>query len=200
MHLRVQQSKRYGIIGLEWKVGVKKMDYLTIAVIAIAVAQALTILLSMGREREIRKLRELVYRQQLLVSEITGWLAREGFERTKPRQPEPVKEPSRKLTMQPCITADQIRQANEAISKMNKARVRIETEGDGWVMIPETPAISEPIADEIKALEIKEPKIRVPEPAITKVTKPAKTLKDLLATVQPHATEDETKRLTEANN
>jgi hypothetical protein len=173
------------------------MNSLVIAVIAIAVAQALTILL---REREIKKLRELVYRQQLLVGEITGWLEREGFERTKPRQPEPVKELSRKLTVRPCITADQIRQANEAISKMNKARVRIETEGDGWVMIPETPAISEPIADEIKALEIKEPKTRVPEPAITKVTKPAKTLKDLLATVEPHATEDETKRLTEATN
>ncbi|MGZ5874548.1 MAG: hypothetical protein ACXWKP_20805 [Bradyrhizobium sp.] len=176
------------------------MNSLIIAVIGIAVAQALTILLTIGREGEIKKLRELVYRQQLLVSEITGWLEREGFERTKPRMPNPVKELSPKLTVRPCITADQIRQANEAISKMNKARVRIETEGDGWVMIPEAPAISEPIADEIKAPDVKEPKIRVPEPAITKVTKPAKTLKDLLATVEPHATEDETKRLTEATN
>jgi len=51
------------------------MDNLTIAVIAIAVAQALTILLSIGRQREIRKLRELVDEQRLHIVKLSAWLA-----------------------------------------------------------------------------------------------------------------------------
>ena len=51
------------------------MDNLTIAVIAIAVAQALTILLTIGREREIKKLREQLTQQRLHIADLRAWLA-----------------------------------------------------------------------------------------------------------------------------
>jgi hypothetical protein len=50
------------------------MDILVIAVIAIAVAQALTILLTIGREREIKRLRGLVAEQRILIVEMRAWL------------------------------------------------------------------------------------------------------------------------------
>ena len=71
------------------------MNNLTIAVIAIAVAQALTILLTIGRDREIKKLRELVTQQGLLISEIKGWLLRERIELVQPRRMKPDREPTR---------------------------------------------------------------------------------------------------------
>jgi hypothetical protein len=66
------------------------MDNLTIAVIAIAVAQALTILLSIGREREIKKLRELVDEQRLHIVKLSAWLAGRN---AQPPQREPIREP-----------------------------------------------------------------------------------------------------------
>ena len=66
--------------------GEGQMNNLTIAVIAIAVAQALTILLTIGRDREIKKLRELVTQQRLCISEIKGWLLRDRIEPAQPRR------------------------------------------------------------------------------------------------------------------
>jgi hypothetical protein len=71
------------------------MDNLTIAVIAIAVAQALMILLSIGREREIKKLRELVNEQRLHIVKLSAWLA--GRNAAQPprikSEREPIREP-----------------------------------------------------------------------------------------------------------
>jgi len=47
---------------------------LTIAVMAIAVAQALTILLTIGREREIKKMRELITEQRIYIAEMRAWI------------------------------------------------------------------------------------------------------------------------------
>jgi len=69
------------------------MSNLAIAVIALAVAQALTILLTLGREREIRKLRERVTEQRILIGEIRGWLMRERIELTQARPIKPDHEP-----------------------------------------------------------------------------------------------------------
>jgi hypothetical protein len=69
------------------------MSNLAIAVIALAVAQALTILLTLGREREIRKLRERVTEQRMLIGEIRGWLMRERIELTQARPIKPDHEP-----------------------------------------------------------------------------------------------------------
>jgi hypothetical protein len=81
------------------------MDYLTIAVISIAVAQALTILLSVGREREIKKLRELVNEQRLHIVKLSAWLAGRNAAQL-PRiksEHEPIREPRAKAP-EPAIT------------------------------------------------------------------------------------------------
>ena len=147
------------------------MNSLTIAVITIAVAQALTILLTIGRDREIKKLRELVTQQRLFNSEIKGWLLRERIELAQPRRMKPDRNPTREAPeiKVPEITAPEI--------------------------VPEIKAPE--IVFGSKAPKIKAPEIKVPEQPIT--------LKDLLATVQPHTAEDETtedatKRLTNATN
>jgi hypothetical protein len=56
---------------------------ITLTVIAIAVAQVLTILLTIGRERDIKELREhvtelreLVDEQRVRIAEMRAWLAR----------------------------------------------------------------------------------------------------------------------------
>ena len=55
--------------------------------------QALTILLIIGREREMKKLRELVTQQWIFISEIKGWLMRERIEPAQPRRMKPDREP-----------------------------------------------------------------------------------------------------------
>jgi hypothetical protein len=71
------------------------MSNLAIAVIAIAVAQVLTILHAIGREREIKKLRELVNEQRLHIVKLSAWLA--GRNAAQPprikSEREPIREP-----------------------------------------------------------------------------------------------------------
>jgi hypothetical protein len=68
---------------------------ITVTVIAIAVAQALTILLTIGRERDIKELRELVDEQRARVVELRAWLA--GRNAAQPSriksEREPIREP-----------------------------------------------------------------------------------------------------------
>jgi hypothetical protein len=71
------------------------MNGLTIAVIAIAVAQVLTVLLTIGREREIKKLREQLNQQRLHIVDLRAWLA--GWNAARQAQiksdREPIREP-----------------------------------------------------------------------------------------------------------
>jgi hypothetical protein len=69
------------------------MDNLTIAVIAIAVAQALTILLTIGREREIKKLREQLNQQRLHIADMRAWLAGWNAAQRIKTEREPIREP-----------------------------------------------------------------------------------------------------------
>jgi len=66
---------------------------LEICVIGIAVAQALTILLTIRRERDVSELRELVDEQRLRIAELKAWLA--GRDAAQPRLPKPEGEPVR---------------------------------------------------------------------------------------------------------
>jgi hypothetical protein len=59
-------------------------EILEFAVFGLAVAQALTILLTIRRERDIDDLRELVDQQRLRLVELTAWLA--GRNSAQPRQ------------------------------------------------------------------------------------------------------------------
>ena len=66
-------------------------EILEIAVIGIAVAQALTILLTFRRERDIKELRELVDEQRLHIVELRAWLA--GRNAAQPRRTKSEREP-----------------------------------------------------------------------------------------------------------
>jgi hypothetical protein len=193
------------------------MNNLTIAVIAIAVAQALTMLLIIGREREIKKLRELVTQQRIFISEIKGWLMRERIELAQPRRMKPDREPIADEIKVPENKAPEIK-----IPEIKAPEIVPENKAPEIVLGNKAPKIKAP---KIKAPKIKVPELKVPEPTISPkdatedqkiksdrepvadddMRVPAKTLKELLATVQPHSTEDGTKedateRLTEAIN
>jgi hypothetical protein len=62
-----------------------------IAVFLIGVAQALTILLTIRRERDIKELAGLVDKQRLHIVELTAWLA--GRNAAQPRRPKSEREP-----------------------------------------------------------------------------------------------------------
>ena len=70
------------------------MDNLTIAVIAIAVAQAFTILLTIDREREIKKLREQLNQQRLHIADLRAWLAGWNAAQRIKTEREPIREPT----------------------------------------------------------------------------------------------------------
>jgi hypothetical protein len=69
------------------------MNSLTIAVIAIAIAQALTMLLTIGREREIKKLREQLNQQRLHIVDLRAWLAGWNAAQRIKTEREPIREP-----------------------------------------------------------------------------------------------------------
>ena len=103
---------------------------LEISVIGIAVAQALTILLTIRRERDVNELRELVDEQRLRIAELRAWLS--GRDAAQPRLPKPEGEPVRepiasntrlsvrpldpKEAGQPRATEDQAAQAMKVIN------------------------------------------------------------------------------------
>jgi type II secretory pathway component PulM len=178
------------------------MNSLTIAVIAIALAQALTILLTMGREREIKKLRELVTQQRIFIGEIKGWLTRERIELAQPRRMKPDHEP-----MADEIKAPEIKAPEPAITPRDLSdTIRPSPTEDELKRATKTFKWFKEDADEPR--EIVEARKIVaglkgrapPEPAITKVPEPAKTPKDLSDTIRPSTSEDELKRATKAIN
>jgi len=86
---------------------------LEISIIGLAVVQALTILLTIRRERDIKELRELVDEQKLHIVELRAWLARRNAARPS-RARKPAKMPRELLetkTIQPRTTEDEAAQA-----------------------------------------------------------------------------------------
>jgi len=55
--------------------------YLTIAVIVLAVAQVLTILLIIVRDREIKQVRELITEERIHIAELRAWISGKNAER-----------------------------------------------------------------------------------------------------------------------
>jgi hypothetical protein len=69
---------------------------LEISVIGLAVAQVLTILLTFRRERDIKKLRELVDEQKRQIVGLRAWLGGRNAAASQPsRAPEPKPEPAK---------------------------------------------------------------------------------------------------------
>lgn len=176
------------------------MNNLAIAVIAIAVAQVLTILLAIGREREIRRLRELVTEQQVQIAEIKAWLAGRIRSAQSPRikpEREPTREPVaggmrvREPAITPKDSPDPIRPGTtkDELQRATKAFRWFREDADEPREIVE--------AREIVA-GLKRP--AAPQPAITTVPEPAITSKNSHDTLRQSTTEDELERATKAIN
>jgi hypothetical protein len=72
-------------------------EILEFAVFGLAVVQAMTILLTIRRERDIEDLRELIDQQRLHLAELTAWLA--GRNSLQPRQLKSGREPRANVQM-----------------------------------------------------------------------------------------------------
>jgi hypothetical protein len=180
---------------------------ITVCVIAIAVAQVLTILLTLGRERDIKELRELVNelrelvdQQRLRIVELRAWLA--GRNAAQPSrikfESEPIREPiatnikapepamipkDLPETKQPRTTEDEAGQFGQADSDVSSPFGQAQ-----W-----------PIEDLHRFVaRLKEG--APPEPAIPRVPESAITPKDLPDTVRLSSTGDELERANKAIN
>ena len=178
------------------------MNKLVIAFIAIAVTQALQLLLTIIREREIKRLRKLVVEQSIFMQ---GWLTAERVHSGQPaitsdREPiaddTKVPEPAITRVPQPAMAPEdlpetiQLRTIEDEAAKFGQA--------DAGVSRPSGQA-QWPIEDlqrYVARLKAGAP----PEPAIPVVPEPATTPKDLPDTKRPSSTEDELERATKAIN
>jgi hypothetical protein len=170
---------------------------ITVTVIAIAVAQLLTILLTIGRERDIKELRKhvdelrgLLNEQRLQIVELKAWLAGRNaaqLSRLKSKR-EPISEPiannieASELAIAPKDLAETIqpRTTKDEAAQFGQA--------DSGVSYPSGQA-QWPIEDLqrfVARLKAGVP----PEPAIPRVPEPAITPKDLPDTI-PSTTEGE---------
>jgi len=160
---------------------------LTVTIIAIAVAQALTILLTIGRERDIRELRELVKElrehvdeQRLRIVELRAWLA--GRNAVQPGRITSEREPIREPTAN-SIAAPELVITPKDLSESIHPRT---TEDEGVQATKAHDWSREIVAGLRAGLKGGAP----PVPAITP--------KDSPDAVRPSTTEDELKRATKA--
>ena len=158
---------------------------ITICVIAIAVAQLLTILLTIGRERDIKELREhvnelrgLLNEQRLRIVELRAWLA--GRSAAQPKRTRSEREPMANDTKAPEPTITPKDLADTIPSTTTKAFKWFKEDADE----PREIVAAREIVAGLKGGA-------VPEPAITP--------KDLPQTIQPGTTEDEDAQTTKAD-
>src|SRR5579872_957543 len=113
-------------------------DILEFAVFGLAVVQALMILLTLRRERDIEELRELVDQQRIRLVELTAWLAgrnsfpprrirseREPMADAKMGEPETSPKDSPE-TVQPRITDDEAARAAKTLSWQREITARLQ--------------------------------------------------------------------------
>ena len=166
---------------------------LTVTIIAIAVAQVLTILLTIGRERDIKELRERVDEQRLHLVELRAWLAGRNAAQLSlmKSEREPVREPIADIikASEPAIAPKDLPEPIQPRATEDEAA----QSGQAGVSRPSGQA-QWPIEDlqrHVARLKAGAP-LEVPEPAITP--------KELPETVRPSSTEDELERATKAIN
>lgn len=96
--------------------------YLTIAVIVLAVAQVLTILLIIVRDREIKQVRELITEERIHIAELRAWISG----RMQSGQPRRTKKPDREPIPEPMVKGP----PKEAPGNTQQATPEPETEED----------------------------------------------------------------------
>ena len=143
------------------------MDSLTIAVIAIAVVQVLTILLTIVCGREIKKLRGQLDQQRLHIVDLRAWLAgwNAAQRATIKSEREPIREPIATKAPEPAITpkdlpATTLANVNEAaraltatnwlIGSAGPQRMKPEPKAEPEPTITPDPTRPRPTEDEIR--------------------------------------------------
>ena len=171
------------------------MNNLQITVIAIAVAQLLTILLTIGRERDIKELRKhvnelrgLLNEQRLRIVELRAWLAGRNaaqLSRIKPER-EPISEPiaNNIEASEPAITPKDL---PDTIPSTTEDGLKRATKAFKWFKDADEPREIVEARKVVAGLKGGAP----PEPAITP--------KDLPQTIQPRTTEDDDAQATKAD-
>jgi hypothetical protein len=156
-----------------------------IAVFLIAIAQALTILLTIRRERDIKELARLVDRQRLHVVELTAWLA--GRNAAQPRRPKSEREPASDAT------ADSARTPEPATAATAPPRTAEIEAAQAMKVLNWQRHILAGLRAGLKAKGV-----APPEPPITGAPEPGTTPKVLSDTMQPSVAADESNLATKA--
>jgi hypothetical protein len=94
---------------------------LTIAVVALAFAQALTILLTIGREREIKQLRELITEQRTLIAQMRAWMSGR-MQSAQPRRMKADREPMRESKAPPVKPPNQVETREDTTKGLTTAK------------------------------------------------------------------------------
>jgi hypothetical protein len=94
---------------------------LTIAVVALAFAQALTILLTIGREREIKQLRELITEQRILIAQMRAWMSGR-MQSAQPRRIKADREPMRESKAPPVKSPTEVETREDTTKGLTTAK------------------------------------------------------------------------------
>jgi hypothetical protein len=169
-----------------------RMNKLVIAFIAIAVTQALQLLLTIVREREVKRLRKLVVEQSIFIQ---GWLMAERVHSGQPAiiaDREPIADdtgvPEPAIAPEDLPETIQLRTTEDEAAQFGQADAGGSHPSGQWPI--------EDLQRYVARLRAGAP----PEPAIPEVPEPAATAKDLPDTTRPSTVGDELERATKAIN
>jgi hypothetical protein len=109
---------------------------LTIAVVALAFAQALTILLTIGREREIKQLRELITEQRTLIAQMRAWMSGR-MQSAQPRRMKADREPMRESKAPPVKPPTQVETREDTTKGLTTAKPTQEPTAEKKAQKPE---------------------------------------------------------------
>jgi hypothetical protein len=161
-----------------------KDSLVIVLIFLIAVAQALTILLTIRRERDVKELRELVEEQRLRLVELRAWLS--GRNASQQRLPKSERE-----------TVGEPIANNAKVSESPKEAIQSRTAEEEAAQAMKVINWQREIIAGLRAgLKRDAP----PEPGITRAPEPAITPKDSPDALRPGTTENELERTTKAIN
>jgi hypothetical protein len=145
---------------------------LTIAVVALAFAQALTILLTIGREREIKQLRELITEQRTLIAQMRAWMSGR-MQSAQPRRMKADREPMRESKAPPVKPPTQVETREDTTKGLTTAKPTQEPIAEKKAQKPEIK-----LKDLHDTVKPRTPEDETKEDATKRLTKVTDWLKD----------------------